>query len=191
MEGNPLFPVFLKIDQLSVLVVGGGEIALEKLEALIKNDPKANVTLISPVIDSEVKEFTASYSSVKILEKEFDQIDYSLFNIMIGATGDRNINIQLRDKAKQYNLLVNIADMPDLCDFYLGSTVKKGDLKIGISTNGKSPILARRMREVLEDILPDNTQSIIDNLKSIRDSLTGSFKEKLKTLDKITENLIK
>jgi siroheme synthase-like protein len=81
---------------------------------------------------------------------------------------------------------VNVADTPDLCDFYLGSTVKKGDLKIGISTNGKSPTLAKRMRETFEAILPDETQSLLDNLKLIRDSLDVEFSEKVRRLNEIT-----
>ena len=79
-----------------------------------------------------------------------------------------------------------MADTPSLCDFYLGSTVKKGDLKIGISTNGKSPTFAKRFREILEEVIPDSTPGLLDRLKKIRDSLKGNFQEKVEKLDEIT-----
>jgi phosphoadenosine phosphosulfate reductase len=75
-----------------------------------------------------------------------------------------------------------------LCDFYLGSIVSKGDLKIAISTNGKSPTMAKRIREYLEDALPDSTDELLANLGEIRDKLTGGLKEKINALNKITSS---
>jgi len=88
------------------------------------------------------------------------------------------------------HLLVNVADTPDLCDFYLGSTVQKGALKVGISTNGQSPTLAKRFREILEDVLPEDVPSLLKNLKSIRDRLKGDFEYKVNTLNTITTKLL-
>ena len=82
--------------------------------------------------------------------------------------------------------MVNVADTPELCDFYLSSVVKKGDLKIAISTNGKSPTFAKRFREVLEEILPDSLQATLDNLQQIRNKLKGDFQDKLEKLNEIT-----
>jgi precorrin-2 dehydrogenase/sirohydrochlorin ferrochelatase len=81
---------------------------------------------------------------------------------------------------------VNVADTPDLCDFYLSSVVRKGDLKIAISTNGKSPTFAKRFREILEDILPESLQETLDNLKDLRDKLKGDFSSKVDMLNEIT-----
>jgi siroheme synthase-like protein len=80
-----------------------------------------------------------------------------------------------------------VADTPDLCDFYLGSIVKKGDLKIAISTNGKSPTLSKRMRQYLEEAIPDDIQELLDNLRLLRDQLKGDFEYKVKELNKVTE----
>lgn len=83
-----------------------------------------------------------------------------------------------------------MADTPHLCDFYLGSIVQKGDLKIAISTNGKSPTMAKRIREFLDDIIPDNIQNLLDNLREIRKSIQGDFQEKIRVLNEVTASLV-
>jgi siroheme synthase-like protein len=90
---------------------------------------------------------------------------------------------------KDTKTLTNVADTPELCDFYLGSIVSRGDLKIAISTNGKSPTLGKRIRQYLEDALPSNTQSIINGLKSFRDTLKGDFASKVNALNEVTKKL--
>jgi siroheme synthase-like protein len=92
---------------------------------------------------------------------------------------------------RRKNVLINVADTPDLCDFYLGSVVTKGNLKIGISTNGKSPTIAKRMREYLEEALPDDTNALLENMRTIRDKMKGDFDEKVKALNEITSSWLK
>jgi len=86
---------------------------------------------------------------------------------------------------------VNVADTPALCDFYLGGIVTKGDLKIAISTNGQSPTTAKRLRQFFEEVIPDDINQLVKNLNEFRKTIKGDFEEKVKTLNKITENLIK
>jgi siroheme synthase-like protein len=85
--------------------------------------------------------------------------------------------------------LVNAADQPELCDFYLGSIVNKGNLKIAISTNGKSPNIAKRLKETLHESLPEQLDDLILNLNKLRNQLSGDFKNKVHILNKVTENL--
>ena len=92
--------------------------------------------------------------------------------------------------AAQRKILVNVADTPDLCDFYLGSIVQKGSLKIAISTNGKSPTAAKRIKEVLHDALPGELDEVIDNLQKVRNRLNGNFEAKVKKLNSITKVLV-
>jgi siroheme synthase-like protein len=82
-----------------------------------------------------------------------------------------------------------VADTPHLCDFYLGSIVQKGDLKIAISTNGKSPTLAKRIRAFLEDVIPTDIQETMDGLEAYRNSLKGDFEAKIKALNELTKGL--
>jgi len=188
---NFLFPIFLKLEQLNLLIVGGGNIALEKITAVIKNSPKTNVTLVAPEVLKEITDLALNYPNIKIIQRPFTQQDLADRDLLIVATGDKALSAEIKNEAKKRKILCNVADTPDLCDFYLGSIVKKGDLKIAISTNGKSPTLAKRMRELLEESLPDTIQQLMDNLQAIRNKLSGDFSHKVKVLNELTSELLK
>jgi len=186
---NPLYPIFLLPHRLNILVVGGGNVALEKLTSLMKNSPEANVKLVGANIFPETKTYLNELR-IPFEEKFFEESDLEGINILFIAINIKEDSAKIRTIAKTKNILVNVADTPDLCDFYLGSVVTKGDLKMGISTNGKSPTLSKRIREFMEEALPDSTQELIDNLGKIRSKLTGDFQSKVEQLNEITKKMI-
>ena len=186
---NPLYPIFLLPHRLNILVVGGGNVALEKLTSLMKNSPEANVKLVGANIFPETKSYLNELQ-IPFEEKFFEESDLEGINILFVAINIKEDSAKIRAIAKTKNILVNVADTPDLCDFYLGSVVTKGDLKIGISTNGKSPTLSKRIREYMEEALPNSTQDLIDNLGKIRSTLTGDFQSKVEQLNAITKNMV-
>src|SRR5436190_872029 len=145
-EGNNLFPVFLKLENLQTLLVGGGKIGLEKLNAIINNAPAAPVTLVAIEISKKIKKLAEDYPSVLLKEKSFEPTDMNEKDIVIVAVNDKSISKYIQTIAKEKKILINVADTPGLCDFYLSSVVKKGNLKIAISTNGKSPTIAKRIK---------------------------------------------
>src|ERR1051326_1929176 len=189
-SGNKLFPVFLKLEELRVLIIGGGKIGLEKISAILKNSPQTRVVLVARNISAGIKGLVLGSSNVVLREKAFEVSDLDEIDIVITATGDRELSGIVKAEAKKRRLLVNVADTPDLCDFYLGSIVQKGDLKIAISTNGKSPTMAKRVKEVLNDAFPDDTQEVLENLAQIRSNLKGDFEKKVKKLNEITSVLV-
>jgi precorrin-2 dehydrogenase/sirohydrochlorin ferrochelatase len=189
--GNQLFPVFFRLDQLQMLIVGGGNVAMEKISFLFKNSDNANVTLVALEIKDEIKEIAGKYPNLKLVQKAYEASDLNGIDLAIAATSIKELNEQIRQDAKKRKVLINVADTPDSCDFYLGSVIKKGDLKIAISTNGKSPTFAKRMRELLEDAIPDNISEVLDNLREIRDNLKGDLAEKMKKLNEITSLMTK
>jgi len=186
MERNNLFPVFLKLENLDTLIVGGGHVGLEKLSAVLKNSPQARVTLVARHIQEPIKELARKHSTVKLEERNFKLWDLWDKDLVILATDNRQLHETIRKFAKTRRLLINVADTPDLCDFYLGSVVTRGNLKIGISTNGKSPTISKRFREYLEEALPDNTNDLLDNMQQIRERIKGDFNHKVKVLNDIT-----
>ncbi|MHA4847171.1 TSUP family transporter [Flavitalea antarctica] len=189
-EKNPLFPVFLKLEQLNLLLVGGGKVGLEKLQALLANAPATKIRLVAIHISDEVRALAASHESVTLFEKAFEDADLEGADLVVVAINDKLVSSQIRNLAKEQKLLVNVADTPDLCDFYLGSIVQKGNLKIAISTNGKSPTAAKRIKEVLQQALPDQLDAVIDNLHAIRNKLNGNFEYKVKKLNELTQGLV-
>jgi siroheme synthase-like protein len=188
-DTNRLFPIFLKLEKLSVLIVGGGYVGTEKLQAVVSNSPAAKITLVAIQICDEVKELAKQCSNIRLIEKAYDSNDIGDHDIVIAAINDTAISQQIVSDAKSKKILVNAADKPELCDFYLSSVVQKGNLKIAISTNGKSPTIAKREKEVLQDSLPNEIDDLLNNMRDIRNKLSGDFTEKVKQLNELTKSL--
>lgn len=131
----------------------------------------------------------ATHANVEIFEKTYDAGDLDWADLVIAAINDPSLSAQIRNDAKQKGKLVNAADKPDLCDFYLGSVVKKGNLKIAISTNGKSPTIAKRLKDILNEVMPDQIDEVLQNMNVIRNKLSGNFTDKVNKLNHITRDL--
>lgn len=187
---NTLYPIFIKAHQLQFLIVGGGFVALEKLEFLYKSSPEAQVTLVAPFIRKETLAFIEN-KAVKVIPKKYHKRYLKNKNIVIATTDNPAINLKVNADCKKRHILVNVADTPDQCDFYMGGIVTKGNLKIGISTNGKSPTLAKRLRQWLEAILPEEIDPLLETLRKYRKTLKNDFEYKVKEMNKVTESLIK
>ena len=191
MERNNLFPVFLKLESLDTLIVGGGHVGLEKLTAILKNSPHAKVSLVARTIQEPIKTLAAQHQNVTLFERNFKLWDLWNKDLLILAANNRSLHETIRKFARTRRVLINVADTPDLCDFYLGSVVTKGNLKIGISTNGKSPTISKRMREYLEEALPEETNDLLDNMSKIREQIKGDFNHKVKVLNEVTSSWLK
>jgi uncharacterized protein len=196
MENNPiinknkLFPVFLKLEELELLLVGAGNVGLEKLNSLLSNSPGAKITIVAPKIKDEVKQLLQKHSSCTLLQRCFEENDLEDKELVILATDDKALHKKIKAFADKKGILVNVADTPELCDFYLSSIVQKGNLKIAISTNGKSPTAAKRIKEVLNKALPGELDEVIENLHEVRNKLNGNFEYKVKKLNAITKVLV-
>ena len=188
-DTNSLYPVFLKLENLRVLLVGGGNVGYEKLTSLLSNSPATAVTIVAPAIRDEVKELVEQHPACTIIQRDFQDADLEDKEIVICATDNKELHKNIKQLANAKKLLVNVADTPDLCDFYLGSIVQKGNLKIAISTNGKSPTIAKRIKEVLHDTIPNEIDSLLQNMQGIRNKMSGDFSEKVKQLDALTKKL--
>lgn len=189
LSQNNLFPVFLKLENLNVLLVGGGRVAFEKLNAILQNAPATIVTVVAPCILPEIETLSITYA-ISINLRLFDIEDLENKDLVIIAVNKKETSAIIRTQAKEKGLLVNVADTPELCDFYLGSILQKGSVKIAISTNGKSPTFAKRLKEILNQAIPQDVSNVVDNLHIIRTRLNGDFAYKVKKLDALTKGLI-
>ncbi|MBG7612157.1 bifunctional precorrin-2 dehydrogenase/sirohydrochlorin ferrochelatase [Polaribacter sp. BAL334] len=189
MERNNLYPIFLKTHQLQILIVGGGYVALEKMSFLLKSSPDANVTLVAPFFREETKEFAAKFQ-IQLIDDTYKKSYLKNKQIVIATTDNLDVNIQVYKDCKAKNILVNVADNPPFCDFYMGGIVTKGNVKIAISTNGKSPTTAKRLRQFFEDIIPDDIDDLVKNLNEYRKTIKGNFEEKVEKLNEFTKSLV-
>ncbi len=189
-DANHLFPVFLRLEILEVLLVGAGNVGLEKLSAILGNAPDARVSVVATNVTEQVKTLAGAHKYVKIEERPFELLDLEGKDLVIIAVNDKSVSQFIRDAAREKKILVNAADKPDQCDFYLSSVVQKGNLKIAISTNGKSPTAAKRIKEVLNNALPAELNEVINNLHVVRNRLNGNFEYKVKKLNELTKILV-
>ncbi len=188
---NNLFPIFLKLENLNTLIVGGGNVGLEKLNAILNNSPQAKVTLVAPEVKQEIFVLQKAHKYLVILQKKYQTSDLENKQLVLVATDNKELNNQIKAEAFLANILCNVADTPNECDFYLGSVVQKGSLKLGISTNGKSPTVAKKIKEVLNEALPEtDLEQLLDNVGEIRKSLTGDFQQKIIELNNVTKSLV-
>jgi siroheme synthase-like protein len=149
MLDTPLYIACLLLKRRRCLVVGGGEVGLEKVEGLLACG--ADVTLVAPDAVPELAEY-ASESSIRWERREYRPADLEGCLVAIAATSITEVNIAVHDDAERRPMLVNVVDVPPLCNFILPAIVRSGALAIAISTSGASPALAKRMkREIAEE----------------------------------------
>jgi precorrin-2 dehydrogenase/sirohydrochlorin ferrochelatase len=139
------YSISLNLEGAKCLVVGGGNVAFRKVESLMASG--ATVKVVSPEVASEID----ALDGVEIIRRKFRVDDLEGIFLVISATDNREVNEQVADAARERGMLVNVVDVPDLCNFYVNAQVRRGDLTISVSTGGASPAMARRIREELED----------------------------------------
>ena len=186
---NELFPIYIRMSDIHALIVGGGNVALEKFSAILSNAPQARIHIVAPLVKPEIIHLIEKHPTCRYSQRTFQLKDLEDIHLVFLATDDPLLHKEIKSEASKKHLLVNTADTPDLCDFYLSSIVQKGNLKIAISTNGMSPTLAKRIKEMLSSVIPDEINQSLDQLYKIRSGLKGDFEYKIKTLNKLTSNM--
>ncbi len=189
MERNNLYPLFLKVKNLEILIVGGGFVAEEKLSFLLKSSPDAKVTMVSPFFRAGTLELIKK-GDVTIITDIYQEKYIQGKHIVIATTDIPEVNITVYKDCRAQSKLVNVADNPPYCDFYMGGIVTKGNVKVAISTNGKSPTTAKRLRQFFEEVIPENIDDLVKNLNEYRKTIQGDFEQKVEILNEFTKGLI-
>jgi precorrin-2 dehydrogenase/sirohydrochlorin ferrochelatase len=188
MERNNLYPIFLKTSKLTVLIVGGGNVATEKLTFLTKSSPDAKVIMVSPEFRESTLQLAKKYN-VELILDEYHEKYLVGKHLIVATTNNSEVNIQVYQDCRKLDKLVNVADNPPYCDFYMGGIVTKGNVKIAISTNGKSPTTAKRLRQFFEEVIPEDINKMVLNLNSFRKTIKGDFEQKVEKMNEVTKAL--
>ncbi|HET9476060.1 MAG TPA: bifunctional precorrin-2 dehydrogenase/sirohydrochlorin ferrochelatase [Dehalococcoidia bacterium] len=162
------YPVFLDLNGKTVVVIGGGNIAHQKMENLIKVG--AEVTVISPDLNEPMAALKAE-GRFRHIEREYQTGDLEGYTLAFVATDDRAVNSAVADEGKARGVWVNAVDDPPYCDFIMPGIVQRGDLVIAISTSGRSPAMARKMREELTDFLSEEWVAMLELAAEVRAEL--------------------
>jgi len=142
-----LFPLFVKLENRAVLVVGAGGIGEPKIRSLLETG--ARITVVALQASAAVREW-AEAAQLTLEKRAFSAADLDGMFLVIAAAGSREVNELVFSEARRRGVLCNVVDVPDQCDFFYPAVVRRGDLQIAISTGGQSPSLAQRLRKQLE-----------------------------------------
>ncbi len=164
------FPLFFKLEDRKVLIVGGGDVALRKADLLSRAG--AAITILAPSISAEIQALLSD-SKHELIYENYNKAYMSGARVIIAATDDETLNHQIHADASELNIPVNVVDTPHLCDFIFPAIVDRNPIVIGISSNGKAPVLARLLRARLETLIPQGYGKLA--------KLAGEFRSEVKT----------
>lgn len=150
------YPIFLDMKDRKVLVVGGGFVALQKIKTLL--DSGAIIKVVTKeLIAEKIKELPVSLEI-----REYNENDMIGVSVVIAATNSHEVNTEIFEHAKKYNVLLNAVDDKENCDFILGAIANKGNITVTVSTAGKSPIVAKKIRDKVNEMLNINYENLLE-----------------------------
>ena len=169
-EPSPLvyYPIFLNLEGKKCVVVGGGEVALRKVRALL--DSGARVVVVSPTLNSGLAQL-ARVETISLISREYEPKDLKDAVIVVAATDIAEVNQNIAKKARKHGILVNVVDRPEESDFIMPSLVRRGDLILAVSTSGASPALAKKIRMRLEQTFGEEYSPLLSLIKEVRQEL--------------------
>ncbi|MBQ9091860.1 MAG: bifunctional precorrin-2 dehydrogenase/sirohydrochlorin ferrochelatase [Anaerotignum sp.] len=163
------FPFFMEIKEKKCLVVGGGMVALRKIEKLLPFG--VGITVVSPAFCAEIE----GMAGLRRIQRRFEKTDVEGMLFVIGATDDEAVNTEISSLCRERNIPVNIVDDPEKCTFFFPALVKKGEFVAGFSTGGGSPLAAQYIRKKVEDAVPEGFDKVVEALADIRQKIKNEI----------------
>ncbi|HEV7766097.1 MAG TPA: bifunctional precorrin-2 dehydrogenase/sirohydrochlorin ferrochelatase [Thermoanaerobaculia bacterium] len=161
----PYYPIYLDIEDRAVLIIGGGEVCARKADTMLKYG--ARVTIVSPAFTNEIEQWSAD-GRVTLRRKTYDEHDLDGAAIVIASTDDRCVNARVARDCRRRKIPVNVVDVTHLCEFIVPAIIESGSIQIAISTGGKSPALARTLKEDLKRVVGSEYAEVNDILGTLR-----------------------
>jgi precorrin-2 dehydrogenase/sirohydrochlorin ferrochelatase len=180
------FPAYFNLKNRKILLVGGGVIALEKLEKLVDFTP--NIRVITEKASDDFINFAYRHA-INIEKRSYQKGDIEGYDIVIIATNGVEIHKEIYKESRTSRILVNSVDNTAYCDFIFPSYIKKGDLTISISTGGASPAMAKRLRQYIEKIIPSNIAQFLQEMRGLRKTIPKG-RERMLFFEKKTDKFM-
>ncbi|TAL68047.1 MAG: bifunctional precorrin-2 dehydrogenase/sirohydrochlorin ferrochelatase [Bacteroidetes bacterium] len=178
------FPVLIDLSRYPALVIGGGTIAYRKVKNLLEFN--GNMTVIAPEFCDELINLL-NEMKIDVIKRKYEKGDIKGCKLVFAATGDEGVDKQIYDECIEEDALLNVADVPELCNFIMPSFIKKGDFTVAVSSQGKSPFFVKAMKKKIEASLPENIEQITELASEFRNRL---MKENLYSNEQLRNKLI-
>ncbi len=169
------YPVYLNLKDRRVLLVGAGEIGLQKIRPLL--ECRAHVHVVAPEAHPEIQ-VLARDGKIEWSARSYETIDLDSAGLVIAATDDPNLQKKIAEEARARGIWVNVVDVPPLCDFIAPAIVSRGDVQIAISTGGAAPALAKYLRKKLEPLIGPEYEEFVSAVEKLRPDILKMPKEK-------------
>ncbi len=166
MKRYPYYPIYLDIEDRAVIIIGGGNVCTRKAETMMKYG--ARVTVVSPTFTDELEGW-AREGCLVLKRKTYDASDLDGANIVIASTDQQSVNEQIAADCRARRIPVNVVDVTPLCEFIVPAIIEKGSIQIAVSTGGKSPAVARTLKEDLQRAIGPEYAEVNDVLGTLRD----------------------
>jgi precorrin-2 dehydrogenase/sirohydrochlorin ferrochelatase len=166
MKRYPYYPIYIDIEDRSVVIIGGGEVCARKVETMLRYG--ARVTVVSPEATEEIERW-AREGAVTFVRKRYEASDLDGANIVIASTDDQKTNETIAADCRSRRIPVNVVDVTPLCEFIVPAIIEKGSVQIAVSTGGKSPALARTLKEDLQRTIGPEYAEVNDVLGTLRE----------------------
>lgn len=170
---NKYLPINISLENRRCLVVGGGDVALRKVETLLEY--KSDITVVAPKPNDKI-EYFAGKGDIKLEKREYKISEASEYGLVISASNNKDVNIQVSQDCKKNDIPVNVVDNPALCDFTFPAVVKRDILSVAVSTDGQAPFLAGQLRLILEDIFPQRWKKIASYASKYRKKVMARWR---------------
>ena len=170
------FPFFLQLDKLPCLIIGGGDVAERKIDLLIKAN--ADITIVSIEFTNYILE-VAKKNNIKCITQEYSDniLKENKYKFVIAATNNVSLNEKIARDCDKQNIIINVVDQPEICDFIFPSILERGDITVAVSTGGASPVLARVLRTKLETMVPSNYGKLAEIVSKNRINVRNKMKK--------------
>lgn len=185
------FPMFIDLNDENCLIVGGGSVALRKVQVLL--DFGARIHLVAKTISEEIREIEKRTDKLLLEERAFEPDEVRGYRLVIVATNDKNLNMRISEICNLRSIPVNVVDDKENCSFIFPSYLKRGDIVGAFSSGGKSPYLTQYLRDKMRDSITPKIGQINDKLGEIREQLKETCpdeKERKQALRKIADDLL-
>ena len=185
---NTYLPIAISLEHRKCLIVGGGRVALRKIETLLEYN--SNITIIAPEVEDRI-EYYAGKEMLTLHKRPYKAKDASPFGLVISASDDEDVNCQVYDDCQATGIPVNVVDNPPLCDFIFPAVLSRDCMTVAISTDGKAPFLSGHLRHVLENIFPrhwnDLVQLAVEYRVNVRNYWKGKAEQKHAAFERFVE----
>lgn len=166
MKRLPYYPIFIDIEERDVLIVGGGNVCARKAETMMRYG--ARVTIVSPEFTEEIEQWAAE-GKLAIERKRYEESDLDGATLVIASTDETSVNEQVAADCRRRRIPVNVVDVTPLCEFIVPAILESGSIQIAVSTAGKSPALARTLKEDLQRFVGPEYAEVNDVLGTLRE----------------------